>query len=115
MNLAGFYRHINEIDGMVQALHSMEEAPLDRPAALMDGAGLLFRSNRENAIAIRLARRYLSGTTTEEWPAFKAHALLGELLERQGDRRAAAEEFRAALALAHNFKRAQEGLKRVRE
>jgi tetratricopeptide (TPR) repeat protein len=112
VNLAGFYRHINRIDDMVQALHTMETRPLDRPAALMDGAGLLFRTNRETALAIRLVTRYLS-SPTEEWPAFKAHNLLGDLLERQGDRKGAAEQYRAALTLAHTYKHAQEGLQRM--
>jgi len=35
------------------------------------------------------------------------------LFEKQGDRLAAAEEYRAALTLAHGFRQAQEGLKRV--
>ena len=49
----------------------------------------------------------------EEAPAFKAHDMLGQLLVKQGDRNNAAEEFRAALALAHAYSRAQEDLKRV--
>ena len=61
---------------------------------------------------MRLLRRYLA-SPVEEGPAFKAHDLLGQLLEKQGDRRAAAEEYRAALTLAHTYTRAEEGLKRV--
>jgi uncharacterized protein HemY len=61
---------------------------------------------------VRLLRRYLEHPV-EEAPAFKAHDMLGQLLEKQGDRQAAAEEFRAALALAHGYTRAQEDLKRV--
>jgi tetratricopeptide (TPR) repeat protein len=112
VNLAGFYRHMNRLDDMVQALRTMETRPLDRPAALMDGAGLLFRTGRENALAIRLVTRYLAAPT-EEWPAFKAHNLLGDLLEKQGDRKGAVEQYRAALMLAHTYKRAQEGLQRM--
>jgi tetratricopeptide (TPR) repeat protein len=112
VNLAGFYRHANRLDDMVQALRTMETRPLDRPAALMDGAGLLFRTDRETAMAIRLVTRYLAAPN-EEWPAFKAHNLLGDLLEKQGDRKGAAEQYRAALALAHTFKHAQEGLQRL--
>jgi tetratricopeptide (TPR) repeat protein len=113
VNLAGFYRRENRLEEMEQALHTMESSPLDRPAALMDGAGLLLKTNRNLPMAIRLTRRYLSSTTVEEWPAFKAHDLLGELLEKQGDHNAAANEYRAALQMAHNFKRAQEGLQRM--
>jgi Tfp pilus assembly protein PilF len=57
-------------------------------------------------------RQYLT-TPVEEEPAFKAHDLLGQILEKQSKREAAAEEYRAALALAHSFTRTQENLKRV--
>jgi tetratricopeptide (TPR) repeat protein len=114
VNLAGFYRHTNRFDDMEQALRTMESSPLDRPSALVDGASVLLRAGRDYPIAIRLARRYIiSSTTVEESPVFKAHVLLGELLERQGDRPAAAEEYRAALAIAHSYRQAQEGLKRA--
>jgi predicted negative regulator of RcsB-dependent stress response len=79
----------------------------------MDGASMLFRTGRSYPMAIRLVRRYLTSATDEEWPAFKAHNLLGELLEKQGDRQAAAEEYRTALSMAHTFMRAQDGLERV--
>ncbi|MGA9511438.1 MAG: tetratricopeptide repeat protein [Candidatus Sulfotelmatobacter sp.] len=113
VNLAGFYRHTGRMDEMEQALHTMESRPLDWPAALMDGAGLLLRTGRDYPLAIRLVRRYLASGPVEEWPAFKAHFLLGELLEKQGERDAAAEQYRAALAMAHTFAPAQEGLQRV--
>ncbi len=114
VNLAGFYRRTNRLDDMEQALRSMESGPLDRPAALVDGASLLLRTERNYPMAIRLLRRYMaSSNTVEEAPVFKAHNLLGELFEKQGDRVAAAEEYRAALALAHAYRPAQEGLNRV--
>ncbi|MFZ0420807.1 MAG: tetratricopeptide repeat protein [Candidatus Sulfotelmatobacter sp.] len=113
VNLAGFYRHTNRLDDMERALHSMESAPVDRPAALMDGAGMLFRAGRNDAMATRLVRRYLASATVEEWPAFKAHYLLGELLEKQGNRPAAAAEYYTVLTMAHTFGRAEQGLQRV--
>jgi Tfp pilus assembly protein PilF len=113
VNLAGFYRHTNRLDEMEQALHTMESRPLDRPAALMDGASMLFRTSRNDAMATRLVRRYLASATVEEWPCFKAHYLLGQLLEKQGDRPAAEAEYRVALAMAHTFDHAQQGLQRL--
>ncbi len=113
LNLAGFYRQTGRLDQMDQALRTLETAPLDHPAALMDGASMLYRTGRSYSMAIRLVHRYLTSSTEEEWPAFKAHNLLGELLEKQGDRQAAAEEYRAALSMAHTFIRAQDGLDRV--
>jgi tetratricopeptide (TPR) repeat protein len=113
VNLAGFYRHANRFDDMEQALRSMESSPLDRPAALVDGASILLRAGRGYPMAIRFVRRYVASSTAEEAPVFKARCLLGEVFEKQGDRPAAADEYRAALALAHNFRQAEEGLKRV--
>ncbi|MGA2644652.1 MAG: tetratricopeptide repeat protein [Candidatus Sulfotelmatobacter sp.] len=113
VNLAGFYRHTNRLEDMERALLTMESRPIDRPAALMDAAGMLFRTGRADPMAMRLVRRYLASATVEEWPAFKAHNLLGELLEKQGDFKAAAEEYRSALSMAHTFNRAREGLQRV--
>ncbi|HUO26676.1 MAG TPA: tetratricopeptide repeat protein [Candidatus Aquilonibacter sp.] len=114
LNLALFYRQTRHYDQMEQALSRLESAPLDHPAALMDGASILLHADRNFPLAARLLQRYLaSSTTVEEAPVFKAHYLLGELLEKQGDRQAAAEEYRASLSLAHDFGSAREGLRRV--
>ncbi len=113
VNLAGFYRHLNRLDDMERALQTMESRPLDRPASLMDAAGMLYRANRAYPMAMRLVRRYLAVGAVEEWPAFKAHNLLGELLEKQGDYRGAADEYRTALSMAHTFVKSQDGLQRV--
>jgi tetratricopeptide (TPR) repeat protein len=112
LNLAIFFRHTNRLDEMEQAIHTMESRPLDRPESLMDGASLLFRTNRNPNYAIQLLRQYLT-TPVEEEPAFKAHDLLGQLLQKQGDRQSAIAEYHAALSLAHGFSRTQENLKRL--
>lgn len=113
LDFAIFLRHANRLDEMEIALRPLESAPVDRSESLMDGASLLLRTDRDPALAVRLLRRYFSTGTVEEGPAFKAHQLLGQLFEKQGDRRAAADEYRAALALFHAYARAQEDLKRV--
>jgi len=113
LNFAGFYRHRDRFDEMEYELRSMESSPVDFPAALVDAAGMLLRTGRDSPMAIRLLRRYLASVTVEEAPAFKAHEMLGQLLEKQGDRENAARQYREALALAHTFRPAQEGLKRV--
>jgi tetratricopeptide (TPR) repeat protein len=111
--LAIFFRHINRLDDMEKALHEVETAPVDHHEALMDAASLLMRTGRDPALGIRLLRRYFSVGPVEEGPAFKAHEYWGQLLERQGDHRGAAQEYHAALALFQNYHRAQEDLKRV--
>jgi len=113
LNLALFYRHQNRLDEMEQALRTMESRPLDRPESLMDGGSILLRTGRNYALGVELVRKYVSGPTVEEGPSFKAHYILGQLLEKQGDRPAAAQEYRAALALAREYTRAQEALRRV--
>ena len=110
--LGYFYFHANRLDEMEQAFRKVETAPPDRPDALRDAASVLLRANRDLPLAVRLLRKYLA-YPAEEAPAFKAHDLLGQILEKQGDRAGAAEEFRAALAMAHGYTRAQEDLRRV--
>jgi len=112
LHLAQFLAHAKRLDEMEQALRTLESSPVDRPDSLMDAASLLLRNGRDHSLAIRLLHRYLA-SPAEEGPAFKAHDLLGQLLEKQGDRRAAAGEYRAALAMSHTFNRAREDLKRV--
>jgi tetratricopeptide (TPR) repeat protein len=113
LELAIFFRHANRLDDMEKAVREIENAPVDHHEALMDGSSLLMRTGRDPALGIRLLRRYFSTGPVEEGPAFKAHEYWGQLLERQGDHRAAAQEYHAALALFHNYRRAEEGLKRV--
>jgi len=113
LNLAGFYHHMNRLPEMDQALHKLESSPVDHSGALVDGASILLRSGHDYPTAVRLLRRYFASNTAEEAPVFKAHVLLGEILEKQGDRAAAAEEYRTALAMAHTYRPAHEGLKRV--
>jgi tetratricopeptide (TPR) repeat protein len=114
LNLAGFYRHANRFDDMEQALHSLESSRLDHPGAFVDGASMLFRADRDYPLAIQLLHSYIAlSNPAEEAPVFKAHYLLGELLEKQNNRPAAAEEYRAALSMAHSFRPAQDALKRV--
>lgn len=112
LHLAQFLAHVKRLDEMERALRSLESSPVDRADALMDAASLLLHTDRDRPLAVRLLRRYLA-FPVEEGPAFKAHDFLGQLLEKEGDRHGAAEQYRAALALYHAYARAQEDLKRV--
>lgn len=111
-DLGYFLYHANRFDEMSQAMQTVETSPVDHPESLRDAASVLLRAGRDYPLAIRLLRRYLA-SPVEEAPAFKVHDMLGQLLEKQGDRKAAAEEYRSALALAHTYARAQEDLRRV--
>lgn len=114
LNLAIFYKHRQRWDDMEQALSHVRSARLDRADALVDAADILLRTGRNFSEAVQLLRAYLSSDAkVEQAPAFKAHYLLGNAVEKLGDRQAAAAEYRSALALAHDFRPAQEALKRV--
>lgn len=113
LDLAIFLRHANRLDEMDEALRQLESCRVDHAEALMDGGSVILRASRDYPLGVRLLRRYFANGTVEEGPAFKAHDLLGQVFERQGDRHAAAEQYREALALASSYKRAQEDLLRV--
>ena len=113
LDLGNFFMYAHRYEDMEQALNHVETAPIDHPASLVHGANLLLRSQRDYPLAVRLIHRYLANDLVEEAPAFKAHAILGELLEKQGDRQGAAQEFHAALALFGDYPRAREDLKRL--
>ena len=112
LHLAQFFARAHRLDEMEQALRTMGSSQLDRPDSLMDGGSLLLHTGRNYPLAVQLLRRYLS-SPVEEGPAFRAHDFLGQLLEKQGDSRAAAEEYCAALSLSRTYARAREDLKRV--
>jgi tetratricopeptide (TPR) repeat protein len=113
LDLAIFLRHANRLDEMDAALHNLESSTVDRHESLMDGASMLLQTGRDYPLGVLLLQRYFSVGTVEEGPAFKAHDVFGRLLERQNDRQGAVQHFRAALALAHSYARAQDDLKRV--
>ena len=113
LSLALFYRHQKRYDDMEQALIRTSQAPTTKPDVLVDAAQNFYRTDRNTPLAIELLRRYLASGPVEEAPAFKAHYLLGMLLERQGDKIAAAREYRSSLSLARQFGSAQQALNRV--
>jgi len=113
LNLAGFYRKTGRFDEMHDALQHAAAAPMDQPEVLVDAASTLLRANRDLPFATQLLRRYLASKTVEQAPPFKAHYMLGNILEKQGDRRGAAQEYQIALAMARDFGRAREALDRV--
>ena len=113
LNLAMFLRKQQRYDEMETALRKATAAPVNPPDVLVDSADTLLRAGRDFPFAIELLKRYLTGPTVEEAPAFKAQYLLGTLAEKQGDRAGAARAYRESLAMAQGFSRAQDALKRV--
>jgi tetratricopeptide (TPR) repeat protein len=113
LNLALFLRRQKRLDEMEQAIVKLSQAPSSKPGVLVEASQMLFRGGRRYPLAIELLRRYLTSGPVEAAPAFKAHYQLGQLLEKQGDKVAAAEEYRTSLSLARGFGVAQQALNRV--
>jgi tetratricopeptide (TPR) repeat protein len=113
LNLALFLRHHKRFDEMEQAIVKLSQAPLSKPDVLVEASGMLYRARRNSPFAIELLHRYLAEGPVEAAPAFRAHYLLGMLLEKQGDKTGAAQEYRASLSLVRNFGLAQQALNRV--
>jgi tetratricopeptide (TPR) repeat protein len=115
-SLAGFYGRRQRFPdmevAMQTAMHKALSAALhdhDAGAALYTGAGLLTESKRDPALAATMLDDYLNGASkTEEAPAFIAHIRLARLKQQLGDPAAADRERAAALALAHDYKPAQD-------
>jgi tetratricopeptide (TPR) repeat protein len=114
LSLASFYRRQNRMTDMENAVNKAMSSEMKQSNSLFDAATLLLRAGRNLSGAAGYVRQYLSlPTQNEEAPTFEAHYVLGEILEKQGDRNAATEQYRASLALAGDYKPAREALKRT--
>ncbi|HTB95603.1 MAG TPA: hypothetical protein VK716_01225 [Terracidiphilus sp.] len=112
MTLASFYRRRQRWNDLESAVENgFKAAQRDRRGgvALFNGASALIRSNRNPALAVKLLETYLAGGyQTEEAPTFVAHTQLARLKAQLGDKQGARQERDAALALAHDYRPAQE-------
>lgn len=114
IELSYFYRRAGRMQDMQSAIYQALIAPRHEAIPEYDGAYLFLRTGRDFPNAIAMLRTYINGNTLEEdGPAFRAHYMLGELLEKQGDHKGAATEYRAALALASEYRPAREALAKV--
>lgn len=114
VNLASFFKRQHRYNEMEAAISSAVNSDRKKPVNNFDAATLLVGAGRNFIGAAQLLRKYLTGgPTTEEAPAFKAHYVLGEILEKQGDKAGAAAEYKAALELAKDYSQAREALARV--
>jgi cytochrome c-type biogenesis protein CcmH/NrfG len=113
LNLALFYRKQSRFNEMEDALHHAASASHEEREILMESAETLIRSDRDLPLAIQWLRAYLDGPMVELAPAFKARYWLGVALEKQGDKRAAAEQYQSALNLARGYSLAQKALQQL--
>lgn len=112
MRLASFYRKYKRHQEMENAVRiGMASAERDPHAgvAFFNGASVLIKADQDPALAIKLLEEYLaSPDETEEAPAFTAHVWLAQLKAKMGDANGARQERVAALAMANEYKPAQE-------
>jgi TolA-binding protein len=79
-----------------------------------DSAALLVHTGRDFAGAAKMLRHYVSQEDpSEDGPAFRAHYLLGVVLEKLGRKKEAVAEFQAALDMASEYRPAHDALARV--
>ena len=112
MRLASFYRSAKRYAEMESAVQSGWMAAQRDPhaaVALFNGASVLIKSNRNPSLAIKLLEAYLaSPLATEEAPTFTARVWLARLRAQTGDAEGARREKAEALALAQEYKPAQD-------
>lgn len=114
LDLASFYKRIARIKDMQHAIDQAVAAEKKSGEVFYDAATILYDSNLDLAAAARLVRQYLSSDKkVEEAPAFRAHFLLGNILEKQGQKQEAVAQYRAALDLNSDFAEARNALNRL--
>jgi tetratricopeptide (TPR) repeat protein len=112
--LARLYRRTGRMDEMEHAIERATAPSLNRPDVLTRAAEILIESKRNLPAAKDLLERYLSSPNpSEDAPVFKAHYLLGTLLEQQGQQEQAITQYQAALALSAEFTPARNALDRL--
>ena len=92
-----------------QARLAMDHDTLHGPDTL-DAATLLIGWQRDQPAAQAGLAKYLQSPQKDVASYAKAHVLLGQSLSSAGDRSRAKQEFQAALALAHDYTAAKQGL-----
>jgi tetratricopeptide (TPR) repeat protein len=96
---------------MEQAVMKAVASPRKKLNSMYEAGNLLQRAGRDFPDAVKFLREYLAQPEkSEDAPAFRAHYLLGTILEKQGDKNAARAEYEKALSLAKDFRPAQKAL-----
>ncbi len=114
LDLASFYKRTRRNSDMQRAMDQALAADKKHGEVFYDAATILYQSDLDLATAAGLVRDYLSSAyKVEEAPAFRAHYLLGNILEKQGQKQAAVAQYRAALDLNRDFYDARNALNRL--
>jgi tetratricopeptide (TPR) repeat protein len=112
MRLASFYRKYKRWQDMENAVQNGYAAAQRDPAAgvaLFNGASVLMQANRNSDLAIKMLHAYLASPRgTEEAPKFVAREWLARLMAQTGDQEGARREQAEAMAMAPQYKPAQD-------
>ena len=111
-NLASFYRKRSrwtDLDAAIQSLMNAAQHDPQASEGYFNGATVLIEAKRNPQIAATLLADYLaSSSKDEEAPAFVALTDLATLKSQLGDKAGASQARSAALALASEYKPAQD-------
>jgi tetratricopeptide (TPR) repeat protein len=114
VDLGGFYKRHKQTAKAVDALQHAFSADAAKNAAVVDVASYLMDMHTEPALAKKALEQYLTGDAkSDAAPVVHVHVLLGRLLQADGDKAGAKDEFNKALQLAANYgpaKKALQGL-----
>jgi cytochrome c-type biogenesis protein CcmH/NrfG len=114
IELAHFYRRAGRLGDMETALNQAVAAAKAGDFTEYDAAALLLHTGRNYAGAAQMLRHYVAQEDpAEDGPAFRAHYLLGIVLEKQGKKSEASAEFQTSLKMASQYRPAQDALARV--
>jgi tetratricopeptide (TPR) repeat protein len=114
VELAHFYRRAGRLADMETAINQSVAMAHPGEPTEFDSAALLVHTGRDFAGAAKMLRHYVSqDDPSEDGPAFRAHYLLGVVLEKLGRKKEAVAEFQAALDMAAEYRPAQDALARV--
>lgn len=110
-DLASYYIRRKDTAKAVAAIRRAIETNHKRDPSLLQSASLLNDLHQESRLAQEALHSYLGGNSLQDdGPAFRAHYLLGQLLDAAGNKPAAQSEYKAALALATNYAPARKAL-----
>ncbi len=112
VDLARFYGSQKQWDAAVEDARLAMDRDAQHGPDTLDAAKLLIGWKRGQPAAQAGLRSYLQSSQANVASYAKAHVLLGESLSDAGDRAAAKLEYQSALALAHDYAAARQGLNR---
>jgi tetratricopeptide (TPR) repeat protein len=112
--LAGFYRRTGNLDQMQATINRIAASPDRNPGTpFFDGAAMLVRTGRNLPQAVSMLKRFIAAGGTDESPLHQAYYQLGLAYEKQGDKVAAANQFKQSSEIA-NYAPAEKALTKTK-